>query len=526
MNASPSDRLSELLAELQREASGDRAELAASSRRCNWLQQAEEREAQALLEALVAQPAPEAGSPADARLAVVLAQLERRWRPTEGNPPKATRVKSLQHALREAIVAAYRHLAEGSSGRHHLLGILAVGAEPEMRGLADLMAEDPPANPVAAAVPLWPLFTRTDYQPGWVFPRLLDGLSHLCVASSVLDLSNYLMRHQRVARHPASDRSRQLVELLGAIVGRLGQLETRPVTPEDSLEQMRDAVSESVALAVALCDALALIGDKEAIGKLYQAMDLGHRRLRVESAAALARLGEEEGKSVLVDLAEEPAARLRVLAYAEELGMIDRVPQEHRSPESRAEGELVAWLASPNQLGLPPQRCELVDSRKMFWPGYDDPVECYLFRFHYDLGDRGFSGIGITGPLIHSFRADLSSLAIEDLYAIFAGFGAQHDDIFELDVKKLSPAGKSDVARLERRLHDAGYAKIAPVELGYFLGEKTLVARAERDEQQGIVVADAQAEHWYPSPAEPTGPGPQEIYCLYKGRKLLEAFNA
>ena len=53
---------------------------------------------------------------------------------------------------------------------------------------------------------------------------------------------------------------------------------------------------DGVGLAVALCDALAQIGNKEAIGKLYQAMDLSHRRLRTEAAAALAKLGEEAGE--------------------------------------------------------------------------------------------------------------------------------------------------------------------------------------------------------------------------------------
>lgn len=525
MNTSESDRLRELIAAWEQGGSGDRAEMAQWSRRVAWLQQADEGEAQSFLQAIVARSAPVANTPADARLAIALAQLERRWRASEGAASSASPAGPPSAALRQAILAAYQHLGSASSGRHHLLGILAVGGEPDLRAFADRIAADPPANPVAAAVTLWPLFTRQDYQPSWVFPRLLDGLTQLCVASSILDLCNYLVRHQRVAKHPAAERRRELIELLGSIVGRLGKLETRLVMPEDSLEQMRDAVSESVALAVALCDALALIGDQEAVGKLRQTMELGHRRLRVEAAAALARLGDDEGSAVLAGLAEEAAVRLRVVSYAEELGILDRVPEEYRSPVAKAEGELVAWLASPNQLGLPPQECDLIDSRKMFWPGYDDPVDCFLYRFAYELGDRQFRGIGLAGPMVHSFRADLSALPVDDLYAIFAGFGAQHEEIFELDVKKLSPAGLSDVTRLERRLHDAGFEKIAPVELGYFLGERTLIALAQRDDREGVVVADGEAEHWYPAPRDPRGPGPQEFYCLYKGRKLLDAFN-
>src|SRR5205823_1868914 len=119
-------------------------------------------------------------------------------------------------------------------------------------------------------------------------------------------------RRKLVPEHPAAGISGQLIELLGQLVGTLGQLTEQAPSEGQSMADIGRQVSQSVSLAVSLCDALALIGDQGAVGKLYQALDLGHRRLRTEAAAALARLGEERGREELIKLAAEPVARLRV----------------------------------------------------------------------------------------------------------------------------------------------------------------------------------------------------------------------
>src|SRR5439155_25590943 len=127
------------------------------------------------------------------------------------------------------------------------------------------------------------------------------------------------------------------------------------------------------------------------------------------------------GVNELVALAAEPVARLRVLAYADEVGIRDKIEPQFATPEARAEAELCVWLAEPTQYGVPPTSCELVDRRRLHWPGFDDPVECFLFRFQYALtiegeGERSFSNIGIAGPVAHAFIADLGDLSPDDIY--------------------------------------------------------------------------------------------------------------
>jgi hypothetical protein len=285
-------------------------------------------------------------------------------------------------------------------------------------------------------------------------------------------------------------------------------------------------IHESLPLAVSLCDALALIGNKSAIGKINQALELRHRRLRTEAAAALARLGEKSGEDALVELASEPVARLRVLKFAEELGISERIDDEFRTPVAQAEARLALWLAQPAQFGIPPTSLELFDEQEMFWPSYNDPVACYLFRFQYDLGGGLYANIGISGPLEHAFSADLNDLPPDDIYAAFAGWQVQHEELREFDVALLSETQRVDVARLERQLHDAGYDALVPQILALFFGERVLVAKAIFDGHPGLAIATSGGETaWFGRGASQRPLTAADAYCIFKGRRLLRTFN-
>jgi hypothetical protein len=395
--------------------------------------------------------------------------------------------------------------------------------------LAELLIADPPDDDSAAMQLLAPLFQERRQDAAGQFPKLFAALGHPSVAAPVLDLANFLTREKVVPRHPGAAISGQLAALLGEVVQSLQMLQERPPGESDSPAELSRRVARGVALAVSLCDALALIGDPAAIPKFHQALEIGHRRIRTEAAAALARLGEKAGEEELIKLAAEPVARLRVLAYADELGLADKIDAQLATPEARAEAELCVWLAEPTQFGVPPTKCELFDRRRMFWPGYSEPVECFLFRFQYVVtiageGERSFSNIGIAGPLAHAFVADLGDLPPDDIYAAFAGWQGAHQEIKEYDVARLSKSEKLEVERLKRRLHDAGYGRIEPQTMGYFFGDKALVATVEREGVPGVAVADFADIAFFPQRSS-RALGPAEAYCIHKGRKLLKSFN-
>ena len=424
------------------------------------------------------------------------------------------------------IAALYHGLGRASVARCHLLQLLAASAVPhELTEFANLVVEDPPGDASSALLAFGPLFQQTSYDPKALFPKLLDALAHQVIAAPVIDLANFLFRRGLLAPHPGVARKAQLLELLGAVVGRLARMEEDPTEFATTPDEIAQQIDDAVALAVALCDALALIGDREAIGKLYQALEIGHRRLHTEAAAALARFGEDAGKEALVALASEPVARLRVLAYAEELGLTDRLDEQFTTSTARGEAELALWLAQPAQMGIAPTQLELIDSRTQYWPGYDEPVECFLFRFTYQFPAGQYSNVGIAGPLTHAFGADLLDLSPDDIYAAFAGWHVEHEDIFEVDAAALTEAQRLEVTRLERRLRDEGYDAVQPTIFGMFLGDKVLTARAVREGHGGIAVVDEHETIWFPTrnPSRPIGS--REACCIYKGRRMLRTFN-
>jgi hypothetical protein len=186
---------------------------------------------------------------------------------------------------------------------------------------------------------------------------------------------------------------------------------------------------------------------------------------------------------------------------------------------------LALYLAQPSQIGVPPNNSELLDTRTLYWPGYERPVTCYLFRFTYAIGDAEFSSIGIAGPLTHAFGADLSDLSPDDIYAAFAGWQAEGEEIVETDVADASDAQQLDVTRLRQKAADAGCQAIQPLTLGGFFGTSVLIAAGERNGTPGVLVVDDQRIYWWPRAAGRRPIGPLEAYCIYKGQKLLRAFN-
>lgn len=363
-----------------------------------------------------------------------------------------------------------------------------------------------------------------------IFPRMLDGLAKPELAPAVLDLANYWTRRGDLAPHPAAHLAGNLAGLLSSVVNGLERLHESPMSGRSNEKEVAETIGRAVGLGVALCDALGLIGDPQAAGKaLHKALDLPHRRLKTEAAGALARLGVEEGKAELVKLAAEPVARLRVLAYAGELGLSGRIPPEFASDEARAEAELAVWLSDPLQFGLPPNRCELLDNREQYWPGYETPVRCYLFRFEYEFataqGLARYANVGIVGPLVHAVMADVLDLPPDDLYALFAGWNTEHEDIFEVDFAMLNEAQRVDVARLERRLKDDQFDQIRPKMLCSFFGEKSLAAVCKKGTADGVVVVDNDQILWYPAAQGNRSLGVPEAIWIHRGRRMLREFN-
>jgi hypothetical protein len=410
--------------------------------------------------------------------------------------------------------------------------------------LVSLLIEFPPHAWTSTAMGLSPLMRSTEWSVDAVFPQLLVGIHHPATIASVLDLANFCVHSRMVDEHPANGltgviESNQidseattsirledsLTQMLGGVVARLGIMEENPTKFGSTPEEIQRVLGDAIAICVSLSDALGLLKYEPAIGKLNQALQLSHRRVQAEAAAALARMNQEDGRDKLIALAAEPITRLRVLKYAEELNLSDKIDQQYATPQAIAESELALWLAQPQQLGIPPHSIELIDNRTLFWPSFESPQECWLFRFQYQMAHGTWSNIAMAGPLLHAFGADLAELPIADIYAAFAGWQAEHSEIYEVPVQAWNTSQQRVADQLERALENQGHSEIRRLWLGFFLTEICLVAESDVDGISGVAVTDGLETMWYPSVGRQRPLGPLEAYSIFKGRKMLRSFN-
>ena len=417
-------------------------------------------------------------------------------------------------------------LPDHCPNRHLLLHLLVLaGNDDALRAAVERLNCRPPANWEAAGLVLSPLMQSTDWPIEAVFPDLLTSIEHPSMASTTLDLANFLVHENRLQVHPAAARVNELNRLLAAVTGRLERFEREPRSLGDDIATVQERLSEAISLAVSLCDALGLIGATESLPRLTETMHLKHRRVRSEAAGALARMGDEHGIEQLIALVEEPSARLRVIAYADELGLSDRIDQRFRSQESTAEASLALWLSQPAQMGIPPTSVETLDQRFLYWPGYDRPLDCFLVRFHYDMGDRTYSNVGISGPVTFALANNVADLPVDDIYAIYAGWQAEHADIFAIAAEHLHPAQRRLAADLATHADRSGYHDPQVELFGVFFEEQAAVFRATRDDKPCWVVTDGLEAIHLAIQGRPRELAAADLWNLYKGRKILRTFN-
>jgi len=424
------------------------------------------------------------------------------------------------------VVRVQSSLPDECINRFLLLHLLAMAkTDRSLEALVAILVNDPPSGWMEVAHVLSPLMQSRHWSLDAVFPRLLDGVVYPSLVTPVIDVANFATRTGIAKTHPAVGRVDLLNRLLGAVTGQLERFEADPSSLGDDVKTVQDRLSQAVSLSVTLCDALGLIGDATSRPRLADALHLRHRRVQCEAAGALARMRDSDGRERLVLLASEPSARLRVIAYAEELGIADDIDPQYRTESAIAESEVAIWLTQPDRFGVPPTSVDTIDQRRMMWPGFEDPVDCFLVRFSYDLGQRQYSNIAIAGPTVFALTCDVADMQIDDIYAIYAGWQAEHDEIFTLAPTHFN-AGQTRVAeQFKTLLGRAEYEDLKPELFGVFLDEHAVVFSAMRDDKPCRVLTDGLEIIPTPVAGRARPLEPVDVWNLFKGRKILRTFN-
>lgn len=424
------------------------------------------------------------------------------------------------------ITTVESSLPDACVNRFLLLHLLAIArTDASLALLVSSLKNHPPTSWIEAAQVLSPLMQHRDWTPSSVFPALLDSIEHPSIAVPAIDIANFLTRIKKVDVHPASGHVETLNRLLGAVTRQLERFEADPTTLGDDVPTVQERLSQAVSLSVSLCDALGLIGHETSRPRLHDALQLRHRRVQCEAAGALARLGDAEGRQRLVTLASEPSARLRVIAYAEELGFEEGIDPQFRTDAALAESEVAIWLSQPDRFGIPPTSVETIDQRHWMWPGFEDAVDCFLVRFNYDLGSRSYSNIAIAGPAVFAIACDVADMQIEDIYAIYAGWQAEHDEIFTVLPTQFNASQLRVVEEFKVHLDRAGYEELKPEMFGVFFDEHAAVYSAMREGKPCLVLTDGLESVHIPVAGRARPLQAVDLWNLFKGRKMLRTFN-
>jgi len=420
------------------------------------------------------------------------------------------------HASIDPIVELYRLCPGDGRLRNLLLGYLAKIDTPDsFRLWTQLLCEDPPLTSHSIGNAFQPLLASSAHWDSAKLRTLIDrATGNLHVAAAVYDLANHAVRSGKIDDHPAGHRRTQICELLGALIHKLSQIEDGFLPQGESPASIAATISDAVSLIVALIDTVALLHEQQAAGKLRTAAELRHRRIQVEAAAALARLG-----------AAEPGTRQRAIAYARELGIAHEISLEYMGPIATAESCLAMWLSLPEQMGLAPTEIRLLDQRKLYWPGYEVPQDCFLFEYRYGRDANAHVNVGMSGPATHAFFADLTPLSVEDQYAAFAGWQTWSDEIYLIPIERAEEALAAHAARLKTRLIENSPSDVTLQAMLSFFGTHALIASANTNGTRGTWIVDEQSTELIPAHNEAAPIDWRLALDIWKGRRGLATFN-
>ena len=425
----------------------------------------------------------------------------------------------------DPIIRLYESTPGESVLRSQLLAMLATTGDSD--AWIRLISENPPLNIEGIEIAFAPFTHKGSISLNAdQLQQLFDhGADHISVAASIFELANHAFRTDSIHRHPADDRKQQLCELADGLISRLEIIESGKLPEGSTPDSVAQIVQESVSLLIACMDTLALLGYEPAISKLSHAVELKHRRIKVEAAAALARLDDENGKEKLIELAQHPVIRPRVIAYAKELGIDSKISLEHQGPIAEAESSLAMWLAMPEQMSLAPSSIRLIDQRELYWPSYENPVECFLFEFEYGSGENAFRNIGISGPLTHAFTSDLRHLDHSDQFCAFAGWQTISDEIYFIPIERSQAIAANITNQLNRTLENLDADEIEPKTFASFFGDYVLIGTADVESKPATFVISDSETIWIECGNDKAPIDWQLAFDIWKGQKLLSSFN-
>jgi hypothetical protein len=127
--------------------------------------------------------------------------------------------------------------------------------------------------------------------------------------------------------------------------------------------------------------------------------------------------------------------------------------------------------------------------------------------------------------LCQGIQADLANRPVDEIYATYAGWQAEHEEIFEVPVEQLNASQRLEADRLEQSLRALDYEIEQSIALAMFFGEVSLVANVRKADTTFCAVTDGNELICFPTTNHPASMNAEVVVCIFRGRKLLRTFN-
>ncbi|MFM7739777.1 MAG: hypothetical protein ACKO9H_10260 [Planctomycetota bacterium] len=308
-------------------------------------------------------------------------------------------------------------------------------------------------------------------------------------------------------------------------------LERHPFDSEAGERRLQDWLTDtnpdSLSFGESATAALPFISDPGRDRLLALAMDHVSPEIQLRAAWVAAKFGRESGAKMLSRFCGDLMRAKAAVNFLTEVGREDLIPDEARQPAFLARAEMAAWLAHPNELGMPPDEIEVLDHRELAWPptGERKPFWLIWFRLRDRTGLEGDKvSCGVVGSMTWSFFfGQMEQRPPEDVYAIHSCWEMQQAKMVEVsDIVEPCPFESLLLQWWGHPLEDPRVTDVAKISSSLDSGPRTVaVASARIGTQVGWVALDGADSVWYPKDEQPEETAGLFILQLHIGRKLL-----
>jgi len=183
-----------------------------------------------------------------------------------------------------------------------------------------------------------------------------------------------------------------------------GKLSKHPFDSEPGFQLLRKLLQsqdrDEFSYAVSATAALPFINSRYQAELLKLASEHPDIDVRIESAWAGAKLGDDQSLQGLVELAKDYRYGNKPMLYLKELGKESLAPAETKQADFQALAELCNWLSHPSEFGSYPDAAGIVDKRELYWPPTQDRRTMYIIEYTYKNHKEDGSddiGVGMVG---------------------------------------------------------------------------------------------------------------------------------